>query len=352
MSRKKYLVVLGAAILALALVFPSVGCTPQATTTPTPTTPTPEPAPTSIELKAIMFVPPPVGQGPIYTKFLNELSEESNGEITIKIRGGPEVIGTLEQVGAVARGVVDIAPVADPLTVGVIPEAAVKALSQITLGEKLERGYYDTMQPYYNKAGLYFVADNWAANEPDSAFYTFTANKKIETLEDLKGLTFGGANPMYGTFIKEMGGELTVVPLTDAYTSLERGMVDGYIFPVDSAVMFGCTEVLGYCVDNPFYALGAGSWVVNLDKWNSLPPHIQTLMKDFTMKKQTEMANEYLAMREAARQKCIDAGMQFVKLPPADAEKYIDTIYDNSWEWTLKNISPDVGPQLRKLVSN
>ena len=42
--------------------------------------------------------------------------------------------------------------------------------------------------------------------------------------------------------------------------------------------------------------------------------------------------------------------MQFIKLSPAEADQYMNTIYDATWEWQIEQL-PEVGPKLKELLS-
>jgi hypothetical protein len=54
-----------------------------------------------------------------------------------------------------------------------------------------------------------------------------------------------------------------------------------------------------------------------------------------------------LEKEERVREK---AGMKNIKLPPEDAEKFVKTAYDATWEEILK-AAPEYGPKLRKAMS-
>ena len=60
------------------------------------------------------------------------------------------------------------------------------------------------------------------------------------------------------------------------------------------------------------------------------------------------MRNVMLEQKEIAIR--TKAGMKVIQLPPADAEKFIKTASDTTWEYLIAQ-SPEYGPKLRELTS-
>ena len=57
-----------------------------------------------VELKAISFMPANFTKSKLFKEYLSRVEKASNGELSMKYLGGPEVIGIPEQGQAVARG--------------------------------------------------------------------------------------------------------------------------------------------------------------------------------------------------------------------------------------------------------
>ena len=74
-----------------------------------------------VELKAISFMPANVSKSRLFKQYLEKAEQESNGELSIKFLGGPEVIGLMEQGQGVARGVVDMALLPPSLIQSLVP---------------------------------------------------------------------------------------------------------------------------------------------------------------------------------------------------------------------------------------
>ncbi len=61
---------------------------------------------------------------------------------------------------------------------------------------------------------------------------------KANGLLDLTGMKIR-SSPAYRDFIKEMGGTPVVMPITEMYTALQRGTVEGVGGDLDSSVRWG-----------------------------------------------------------------------------------------------------------------
>jgi len=90
--------------------------------------------------------------------------------------------------------------------------------------------------------------------------------------------------------------------------------------------------------------------MVNMDKWKKIPAHIQDLIMEIMqdMEYIASMRNELIARKEDRVRKA--AGMETLRLPQAEAEKFVKICYDKTWEYVIK-MAPEYGPKLRELTS-
>ena len=86
----------------------------------------------------------------------------------------------------------------------------------------------------------------WFWVHPPGHFHL--AKKQVKVLEDLNGLKIRAATPMLTTMVKTLGAIPVSIPAPDTYTALERGTVDGTIFPWEAISSFKIAEVLKYHV--------------------------------------------------------------------------------------------------------
>jgi TRAP-type mannitol/chloroaromatic compound transport system substrate-binding protein len=107
----------------------------------------------------------------------------------------------------------------------------------------------------------------------------FGTTKPIRSLEDLKGLrvyTF----PTGGQFMSRFGVVPVTLPYEDVQPAIQTGELDGVCWcGITEMVTVGWADVLKYFLTNPISGAWAGSYFVNTEKWNEVPPHLQQLFK-------------------------------------------------------------------------
>jgi TRAP-type C4-dicarboxylate transport system substrate-binding protein len=344
MKGKRFLMVVGGLFLALMVaVLPLIGaCAPKEVTPPPEEVPPSQP----IKLSLVTFLPKMVPLIGFFMTLIDRINEKAKGELVIEYLGGPEVVGMFDQAMAVKMGSVDMACSVSAFYEGLVPVGDILLMSQISLEEERQRGVIDLLRDLHEEAGIYFIARSHTYLEPH--FY-MAFIEPFETPSDLAGRKLGAAGVHVRGPAEALGMHLTIVAQAEAYTALERGVVDGWSTPPDTHVSLGLIEVVKYTIDHPYFGDNC-TWIMNLDKWNGLPEHLQDLMLDTYL----EMEDEIERVEKAESLKNIqlmkDAGIEFIKFSPEDAEWFIETIYRTKWEDLCREM-PEVGPKFKELLS-
>jgi len=298
-----------------------------------------------VSLKAISFLPPMAAKSKIFKEFLSRVEANSKGGLKLNYLGGPEVVDSLEQGEAVKRGVVDIAFVPGAMYMGLVPEAFLLCLSRVTAEEELAKGVIDALQPSYAKAGLYFWGELFGSNEGTFLIWT---NKGVKRPQEFAGQRWGAGAPLFNAFTKAFGADMIVMPASESYTAIERGMVDGWLYPAGSAIPLGLHERIKHYVDHPFWGDYAGV-IVNLSKWNSLPKHMQKVMQDTLRETAPEFGRRNTQAELDYLKVARNAGVKPIKFSPDDAKWFLDTIYNSTWKWRLESL-PITGPKVKQII--
>jgi len=301
-----------------------------------------------ITLNWISFVP----KTNVLTKnfqsmFVDRINEKAKGELFLKFRGGPEVISAFDQGKAVAQGIVDIALPPIGFYEAIAPGIGGAMLTQLKpYEERRPGGAYDYLVELHKKGGLMYLGRATATKK--SYFYLFT-NKKVEKPEDFRGLKIGSTTVTRAA-VKAWGATLVSIKMPEYYTSMERGLVEALASaPISAWYSQGVYEVTKYCVDHPYYQSTA-SVIMNLKKWESLPPHLRKLIMDCMIQYEKEYPKVYEKDREELKRKAQRAGVGFYKLEPSVAKWFLETAYNAAWEYQMKRF-PKETPRLRELLS-
>jgi TRAP-type C4-dicarboxylate transport system substrate-binding protein len=208
-----------------------------------------------------------------------------------------------------------------------------------------ERGAYEIFREEIKKSNVYFIGAG--SDLVDGYAYAFI-NKEAKKPEDLAGLqvaTGGFFSPMLDAW--EMTG--IMVPPVERYTAVERGVADGTIISAYYASEISLFEVADFWVDHG--VLGSVEQiVVNLDKWNSLPAHLQQLLIDVQAELDAGVAAD-IADETLSKSKKIlaDGGMKPIHFSEVDGKRYLDKIFEGMREGHFEKY-PDWAPKMYELL--
>jgi TRAP-type transport system periplasmic protein len=276
------------------------------------------------------------------TPWIQKFNADGKGVAQINFIGGPKAIPTFEVGTSVKNGVVEMAMNTGAFYTNLMPEADFLKLSQITIAEQRKNGAYEYINKVWNqKANLVYLA-----RMVDETPFHLYLTKKIDK-PDLAGLKIR-ITPVYRDFFQAMGATLIQTPPGEVYTALERGVVDGYGWPIHGIFDLNWHERTRFRVDPGFYNAEV-SIIMNLDAWKRLSAKQRAYVEKQALA--LEAMNSYwrtLNQEETQRQE--KSGIQPIKFDAATANTYFAKAYEVGWASAIKQ-SPEHGPQLKKLLS-
>jgi TRAP-type C4-dicarboxylate transport system substrate-binding protein len=276
------------------------------------------------------------------TDWIAKVNAEGKGNLQLNFIGGPKAIPTFEVGNAVKTGVVDMAMSTGAFYTNLMPEADALKLTQVPVSVLRKNGGIDYINKVWNqKANMQYLA----RVVDDTPFHLYI-NKKIAK-PDLSGMKIR-ITPVYRDFFQALGATVVQIAPGEVYTALERGVVDGYGWPIHGLFDLNWQEHTKFRVDPGFYNAEV-SLVMNLDKWKALTgkqrDYLQTQALAFEA--QNREWKPYNA-EEAKRQ--AKAGIQTIAFSSAQAKQYHDKAYEVGWASIIK-ASPEHGPKMRALFS-
>lgn len=313
-----------------------------------PRTPTPK---TKIELEMVTVLPPNREKMKIWLTTVDRINklaaQKYPGEFSIKILGGPEVIPAIQQPIALRKGHVDMISTFGSMVESTIPALNTLILSQITPDEERARGAIAYLRTLAAEVGFFFLGLDDASKDP--IFY-LSSTRPVKSLADLKGRRAGGLGTLGQASAEAFGMSFKIMPYGETFTAMERGVIDVYINAPDTLAALGIDQIKRVTVIDHAYYIGAPLSLMNLKKWNSLPQHLRDLMEQARIETEPETARLMIGFYQRARQKMIDAGVQFIRLSPADAERFVDLAYSSQWD-KVTHLQPEAIAKLRQMLS-
>ncbi len=267
------------------------------------------------------------------------------GELEIKYKGASEVISFKEQVEAARTGLIDMVFTATSYYTSIIPVGDGFSASAFKPWEEREKGVFDFMQKiHHEKANVHFLS-RMGSGIP----FQIYSNKPVNAVADLKGLKLRGS-PTLIPFLKKVGANPVMMAPGGIYTALERGVVNGFVWPAAQIREWGWEKITKYVVEPalPYQAIDVV--LVNLDVWKKLPKHLKELLTESAKEDEFRTivrALEYIPRENAELQKM---GIQFLNLPDPEAKKLKDAALSALWEVVIKR-DPQNGPKFKSMIS-
>src|SRR5215510_3100051 len=251
-----------------------------------------------------------------FESFVERVNEAGKGVIRINYIGGPKAMPPFEVGNALKNGVVEIANVTGAFYTNLLPEADAWKLTQRPMAELRKNGGYDTMAALYaqkmNAVLLARLVD-------DNPFHLYL-NKRI-TSPDLKGLKLR-ITPVYRDFFQALGGTVVQTAPGEVYTALERGVVDGYGWPISGIFDLGWNEKTKYRVDPGFYTAEV-SVLINRNSWDRLNEAQKDVLRRSAERGEAEAVAEFAEENEREIRRQAAAGIQTIKFEGATASAYV-----------------------------
>jgi TRAP-type C4-dicarboxylate transport system substrate-binding protein len=278
-----------------------------------------------------------------FERFIEKVNADGKGVIKINYIGGPRAMPPFEVGNAVRTKVVDIANVTGAFYTNLLPEADALKLISKPMPEQRKNGTWELLNQLHNqKLNSYYLARQFH-NVP---FHIYL-NKKPEKM-DLTGLKIR-VTPVYKDIVEALGGTAITTAPGEVYTALERGVVDGYGWPVSGIFDLGWEKVTKFRLEPAFYSVEVNV-LVNLDTWKSLNDAQRKVLSDAALWLEG-LDSESTALIASEREKQGKAGIQAIDFGPAEAKKFLDKANEVGWQSVLKR-APETGAKLRQLSGN
>jgi TRAP-type C4-dicarboxylate transport system substrate-binding protein len=275
-------------------------------------------------------------------EWIDKVNKEGKGVLQINFIGGPKAIPTFEVGKAVQSGVVDIGFTTGAFYTNVMPEADILKLSETSAAEQRRNGGYELINRIWaEKANMRYLA-----KAVEFTPFHLYLNKRIDK-PDLTGLKIR-ITPVYREFFQAMGASVMTTAPGEVYTALERGVIDGYGWPIHALFDLNWQEKTKYRVDPGFYNAEVGL-VMNLDKYKSLPAKAREYLERQALayEQQNDFWKSY-NQNEAKRQ--AEAGIQTISFDAATSKAYVEKAKEIGWAAAIK-ASPQYGEQLKKVLA-
>jgi TRAP-type C4-dicarboxylate transport system substrate-binding protein len=231
-----------------------------------------------IKLTYSNFFPPTHIQSQLAEAWCREVEKRTDGTVKIEYYAGQTLTKARDCYDGVVTGLSDIGFSVLAYTRGRFP---VMSAVDLPLGYTSGQTATAVVNAVYEKFQPEELQDTQVmylhAHGPG---LVHTKGKAVRKLEDVKGLKIRG----HGTsakVVKALGGTPVPKPMPETYQMLQKGVVDGAVYPFEANKGWKLGEVTDY-VTAAFSAAYTTSFfvVMNKDKWNALPAVVKDVIEE------------------------------------------------------------------------
>ena len=284
----------------------------------------------SIKLSYANFPPPVTFPCVQMERWKTEVEKRTNGKVVINTFPGSTLLGPKDMMDGVIAGTADIGNLCQAYQPG---RFVLSNATALPLGIPNARVGSLVLWDLYKK----YKFEPFGQVKVLTMFTTAPSNimskVPIRNLNDIKGVSLrasGGA----AQILKIWGANQIGMPMSATPEALQKGTVQGLFSSLEVMKDFKFAELCKYVTmtDTPIYPFAV---VMNMDKWNSLPKEVQTVMEDLGTE-QSEWTGTYMdrIAQESIAWSKANQGVEFIQ--PSDKAQWESMLQPIVDEWIAK----------------
>lgn len=217
----------------------------------------------------------------MYKRLVDLCSTLSQGQLQIELHFSNAIVNETQTFDAAISGILDIDLTGASYLTGKDP--AFQFIGDVMGGyeDPLQfHAWLDTPQareivdPLYARYGMYCVGLLCPPLE------SLSSTVPLPGIQALRGWKFRSPPGMESEIFSRLGAASVVMPFGEAFTAMETGVVSG----ADAGTLalnrsLGIYEICKHATYPGFHSMPADHLAINLDTWNRLPEHLQTVMR-------------------------------------------------------------------------
>ena len=258
--------------------------------------------------------------------FAEKVDEYTKGEVKIKLYWPGQLVRMKESFAALQRGMIEGLALCPLYVAGVVPEGNGEFLpyswgnATEAIDIFLNYGYLDLMKEAFAKHGVHYLVPL------DCASMGLMTTFPVHKVEDLKGKKIKTSG-LSGEAIKLLGGTPTVLSPTEQYMGLQRGTIEGTVYPLYTINTYKFYEVLDYVILPTFHTPATVDILFNAEVWDKLSP----ANKDAISRAGLEVMR--LAVRigdekdEIGFRTCKEKGVEVITLSSKEAKRFREILF-------------------------
>ena len=301
------------------------------------------------KLRYIAFINRNTVWGKPYDFLAAEVDRLSGGELEIEYAGGSDVIGGFDAPEAIANGVFDMSHSANSYFAGAMP-------ASISLASGNPQRINYTLQVWLFRCTCCSLASGNASADQLHASgaldayadllmqqrgvkmlgmplsgvgYVFQVRGKPSELDYFEGKKIRSI-PLYDPILQALGATPVTTSPVEAYTAMERGLVDGLGWPDIGLLDFKFYEQAKFILLPTFYQLRTVT-LMNPNAFNGLPEPLQQVLLEASHSADAIGVKWAKEKHDAEHAEMATAGVEFITLSDNEAKQFVDLTEEKLW---------------------
>jgi TRAP-type C4-dicarboxylate transport system substrate-binding protein len=316
-----------AVLLLVSLVSFVVACGGGEETTTTAAQGATTTAAPSGEVKVLrMAVPWPVGD-PVTDNFQQNLIDPFNAAQTqykIELHPAGALLALPDEFEALRTGGVEIAGWPTAVFGSIVPEFMLAELPFSVNSIEADAEYNVLMTPIYDAAVT--------AKHNMKTVVNFTCQgldvigkEPVKTLDDWNGLLCQTISPVTAKVVELLGGAGVAQDFSEAYQSLDKGVIEATLQSGSMVIMFKLYEVAKNITRCYLTPASIGAWI-NLDVYNAMPDDVKATFDQISHDAQAAINASMIELYHSNYDKMAELGMTVYPLPGAERDKWAEKL--------------------------
>lgn len=161
----------------------------------------------------------------------------------------------------------------------------------------------------------------------------FTVKQPVKETGDVNGLKLRSTGGAQDLTLRAIGAVPVRMAAPDAYESLQRGTMDGLLFPLESVVAYGADKLVKYSTDGVGFASFIVAYSISDTVWKKLPPDVQKAMVDVAEEIIPAACQQVQKSDDETKKSLEAAGVRFETLRPDVNAKFKDLMKGVAKTW-------------------
>ena len=293
-------------------------------------------------LRYIAFINRDTVWGKPYDFLAEEVDRLSGGELTIEYAGGSDVVGGFDAPEAIANGVFDMSHSANAYFAGAMPSSIALASGSASVDQLRASGAIDAYaEILMQQRGVMLLGTPLTG-----VGYVFQVRDKPESLDYFKGKKIRSI-PLYDPILEALGATAVTTSPAEAYTAMERGLVDGLGWPDIGLLDFKFYEQAKYIMAPTFYSLRTAT-LINPTAFKKLPEPLQGVLMEASRSADAIGEKWAKEKRDAEHAEMAKNGVEIISLPEDEAEQFVNLTEEKLWA-KITELAPEDSARLKPL---